>query len=43
MGMYHKNGLVGIRSKRFAKRCISRGWRRAVKKAVIFVRLINIH
>lgn len=33
MGMYHKNRLAGIRSKRFAKRCTSRGRRRAVKKS----------
>ncbi len=43
MGMYHKNLLAGTRFKHFAKRCTSRGMRRAVKKAVIFVRLINIH
>lgn len=33
MGMYHKNRLTGIRSKRFAKRCTSRGRRRAVKES----------
>lgn len=33
MGMYHKNRLVEIRFKRFAKRSTSRGRRRAVKKS----------
>lgn len=32
MGMYHKNRFVGIRNKRYIKRCTSRGMRRAVKK-----------
>lgn len=33
MGMYHKNRLAGIRSKRFAKRCISKVRRRVAKKS----------
>lgn len=33
MGMYHKNRFAGIRSKRYIKRCTSRGRRRAVKKS----------
>lgn len=33
MGMYHKNRFAGIRFKRFAKRCTSRGMRRAAKKS----------
>lgn len=33
MGMYHKNRLAGIRFKRSAKRCTSRGMRRAIKKS----------
>lgn len=41
MGMYHKNRLAGIRFKRFAKRCTSRGMRRAAKKAVTLTSVTN--
>lgn len=34
MGMYHKNHLIGPKSKRYAKRQTSRGMRRAVKRIV---------
>ncbi len=33
MGMYHKNHLIGPKSKRYAKRQTSRGMRRAVKRS----------
>lgn len=35
MGMYHKNHLIGPKSKRYAKRQTSRGMRRAVKEAAL--------
>lgn len=33
MGMYHKNRLVGSGHKRYIKKCISKGRRRAAKKS----------
>lgn len=33
MGMYHKNHLIGPKTKRYAKRRTSRGMRRAVKRS----------
>lgn len=35
MGMYHKNHLIGMKGKRYAKRQTSRGMRRAAKRSCI--------